>query len=339
MKIEKDVKLKDFTTFRIGGPAQFFCAVTTEAELQEAVKFAHENNLEIFVLGGGSNILISDEGFEGLVIKMEMKGATFTDDGDTFVHVEVKAGEEWDGFVAECVGRGLYGVETLSYIPGTVGGAVVQNAGAYGTEVKDIIETVRVFDITQGVFADFMNHHCEFEYRNSLFKRDQGRYIILSVTFRLEKKGTVNTKYREVSEYFSTKNISSPTLEEVRNAVIEIRKRKLPDVHEIGTAGSFFKNPIIALGHAAELKQQFPDLPVYPVDDTYVKVSLAWIIDKACNFKGMGKGDVGTYKNQALVLVNNGNATAKEVKEFAHEIEKIVFEKTKIQIEPEVLYI
>lgn len=331
MKIEEKKQLAPFTTFKIGGPAQFFCSVSTEGELEDAVTFAKEKGLEIFVLGGGSNILMSDKGFKGLVIKMELKGVEFL--GGRAI---VKAGENWDEFAEKCVERGLYGVENLSYIPGTVGAAPVQNIGAYGSEVKDTIDTVRAFDTEKLVFHDFTNFDCKFEYRDSMFKKNPGKYIITSVSFILKKEGRVNISYKDLKDYFGDKK---PSLAEVRNAVIEIRKRKLPDVKEVGTAGSFFKNPIIAHSHANQLEKQYPSLPIFPHNDEYVKVSLGWIIDKVCNFKGKGIGDVGTYKNQALVLVNNGKATEKDVKAFAKEIEKAVFEKTKIKIEPEVLYI
>jgi UDP-N-acetylmuramate dehydrogenase len=331
MKIEKNKILKEFTAFRIGGPAQFFCSVTHENELEEAIAFAKANKLDIFVLGGGSNILISDEGFKGLVIKMEMKGMDFMG-----TNAVVKAGENWDEFVAHCVKNGLYGVENLSYIPGTVGAAPVQNIGAYGSEVKDTVKSVRAYDTVEEKFREFTNFDCKFEYRDSMFKKEAGRYIIVSVVFLLKKESEVNISYKDLKEYFGDKK---PILAEVRNAVIEIRKRKLPDIKDVGTAGSFFKNPLISHGQANELVEKYPGLPVYPYNDDFVKVSLGWIIDKVCNFKGVGKGDVGTYKNQALVLVNNGNATAKEIKEFAHEIEMAVYDKTKIKIESEVLYI
>ncbi len=331
MKIEKNKSLKEFTTFKIGGSAQFFCAVENEEELVEAVAFSKAENLPIFVLGGGSNILISDEGFHGLVIKMEMKGVEYEG-----ARVTVQAGEDWDAFVEKTVEQGLYGLENLSLIPGTVGAAPVQNIGAYGSEVKDTIESVRVFDTAENVFKDFLNHHCEFEYRNSLFKREAGRYIIVSTTFVLKKDGKVNIGYKDLRDYFSTKNLSQPTLQEVRNAVVEIRTNKLPDVRKVGTAGSFFKNPIITHGQANELEKRFTGLPIFPVDDAYVKISLAWILDKVCGFKGVSKGNVGTYKNQALVLVNNGNATATEIISFAEEIKKVVRKKTGIEIEEEV---
>ena len=342
MLIEKDKNLKEFTTFKIGGPAQFFCSVKNEADLVTAVAYAKEHKLEIFILGGGSNILIRDKGFAGLVIKMEIMGMKFAEGiesvegNDGITRATVLAGESWDGFVREVVARGLFGVETLSYIPGTVGAAPVQNIGAYGSEVKDTVESVRVFDIVENTFKDFSHTQCEFEYRSSIFKREVGRYIIVSVVFALKKNGKVSIAYKDLKEFFTQKGNTEPTLAEVRDAVIEIRTRKLPDVALVGTAGSFFKNPIITREHADTLKKGYADLPVYPVDESFVKVSLAWVIDHICNYKGISKGNVGTYKNQALVLVNNGDATAAEIISFAEEIKKVVKEKTNIDAEFEV---
>ncbi len=330
------------TTFKIGGRAQFFCAVQSENDLEEAVKFAKENNLQFFVLGGGSNILISDKGFEGLVIKMEMKGIEFQENGAE-EKVIVKAGEDWDNFVEEVVKRGLYGLENLSLIPGTVGAAPVQNIGAYGSEVKDSIESVRVFDTEKMEFRDFRNFECKFEYRNSIFKIKNNLFIIVSVAFVLKQNGQVNIDYKDLQEFFLLKNNFKPSLTEVREAVISIRTVKLPDVRKIGTAGSFFKNAIIGHSQAHDLKVRYSGLPIYPVNDSddneNVKVSLAWILDHVCGYRGASKGNVGTYKNQALVLVNNGNATAEEIKQFAHEIKRVVKEKTAIDIEEEVQYV
>lgn len=336
MQIEKDKSLKEFTTFRIGGKAQFFCVVQNEDEVGEAVVFAQEKKLPIFVLGGGSNILISDNGFAGLVVKMEMNGIEFIDDENGNTRVTVKAGEGWDDFVRIAVEKSLYGIENLSLIPGTVGAAPVQNIGAYGCEVKDTIDTVRVFDTKENTFKDFSNFDCQFGYRDSLFKREAGRYIVTVVTFILKKNGKVNIDYKDVREYFAAKDIENPSLAGVRNAVVEIRNNKLPNVKKVGTAGSYFKNPIISSVLSKELKTKYPELPIYPLNDTHVKVSLAWIIDRICGFKGVVKGNVGTYRNQALVIVNNRNATAAEIISFADEIKKIVKEKTGIEIEEEV---
>ncbi len=332
MTFAENILLKDFTTFRVGGPARFFCAVQNEKELVEAITFSKKEKIPFFILGGGSNILVSDEGFPGLVIKMEIKGMDFLGE-----KVTVSAGEDWDFFVDECVKRNLFGLENLSFIPGTVGAAPVQNIGAYGTEAKDVIDIVRVYDTKEERFIDFSNIDCHFAYRDSIFKKEGGRFIITSVVFILKAEGEVNILYRDLKEFFKEKE--NPSLGEVRNAVIEIRKRKLPDVKEIGSAGSFFKNPILPVAQAYELKAKYPDLPLYPVNDELIKVSLAWILDHVCGYKGVRIGNVGTYKNQALVLVNEGDATAREVKKVAEKMMEEVKEKTGIEIEPEVQYI
>lgn len=336
MKIEKDISLKEFTTFKIGGRAQFFCYVKNEADLVEAVDFAKAQKIPLFILGGGSNILISDKGFDGLVIKIEMKGIEFIENGD-LVKVVVKAGENWDELVGQTVDKGLYGLENLSLIPGTVGATPVQNIGAYGGEVKDTIDIVRVYNISENKFEDLTNVDCLFSYRDSIFKKHPGKYIVVSVSFILRKNGKVNIEYKDLKDYF--KENKSPTLSEVRNAVIEIRKHKLPDVKVIGTAGSFFKNSVIDHSQARDLKAKYPDLPIFPFNETHMKVSTAWIIDNICGYKGITRGNVGTYKNQALVLVNNGGAQASEVISLAQEIKKVVKDKTGIGIEYEVLLI
>lgn len=340
--IQKKVSLKEFTTFRIGGPARFFSVVTNEDELIEAVSFSKKNKCPFFVLGGGSNILVSDEGVTGIVIKMEMKGITYkesSDEKDGTVQVTAFAGENWDAFVAETVEKGLYGLENLSYIPGTVGAAPVQNIGAYGSEVKDVIESVHVLDVVKDEYVDLSNSECKFSYRDSLFKQDPKRYIVISVTFNLTKKGKVNLSYKDVQEYFAFKKIKEPTLKQVRNAVVEIRQRKLPDVKDYGTAGSFFKNVIVPSSKAQELLQKYPGMILHSVNEKKVKIPVAWILDNVCGFRGVKKGNVGTYKNQALVLVNFGDATAAEIISLAEKMVDTVYEKTGIEVFPEVEFV
>jgi UDP-N-acetylmuramate dehydrogenase len=339
MAIEKKISLKEFTTFRIGGEGRFFSRITNEDELIEALNFSKKSKLPFFVLGGGSNILVSDEGFPGIVLKMEMKGITYKEDGDT-TYVTAMAGEDWDAFVATTVEKGLYGLENLSYIPGTVGASPVQNIGAYGSEVKDTIETVHVLDVKKDEYIDLKNSECKFSYRNSIFKDDPKRYIVLSVTFALKnKKGKVNTDYKDVKEYFDFKKIKEPTLKQVRTAVVEIRQRKLPDVKELGTAGSFFKNVIVPTAQAHELLKKYPEMILHPVTDKKVKIPVAWILDHVCGFRGVKKGNVGTFRNQALVLVNFGDATATEIIALAQKMVDEVYAKTGIEIEPEVEYV
>jgi UDP-N-acetylmuramate dehydrogenase len=336
--IQHKISLKEYTTFRIGGPAQFFLIAHNLDELIEGISYSKKYKIPFFILGGGSNILVSDEGFKGIVIKMEMMGVSY-EEKDNIVRVTAFAGENWDNLAKETVDRGLYGLENLSYIPGTVGATPVQNIGAYGSEVKDTIESVYVLDVKNDEYITLSNPECKFSYRNSIFKQDPGRYVVISVTFKLNKKGKLNTDYKDIKEHFSFKKIAEPTLKQVREAVIEIRKRKLPDVKDYGTAGSFFKNVIVATAKAKELVERYPEMVVHPVNEKRVKIPVAWILDNLCGFRGVKKGNVGTYKNQALVIINLGNATAAEIIALAQKMVDGVYEKTGIEIEPEVEYI
>lgn len=340
MKITENIALAPYTTFKIGGPAKFFCAAKSENELLEAVSFAKERKLKFFVLGGGSNILISDDGFNGLIVKNEIMGVKVIG-GERGVsnifRAEAGAGEIWDGFVAWSVGNNLYGLENLSSIPGTVGAAPVQNIGAYGSEVAEIVGSVRALDASNMVFADLSNEQCRFGYRDSVFKREKGRYIITKVCFNLKRDGQVNIKYKDLNDYFSGQKI--PTLKEVRDAVMKIRARKLPDWKEWGTAGSFFKNPVILPEEFRALRERYPGLPGFPEDDGKIKVSLGWVLDIICGAKGLCKGKVCVYEKQALVLVASSGATAEEVVALSRELMKRVKDRTNIEIEAEVEWV
>ncbi|MCX6719385.1 MAG: UDP-N-acetylmuramate dehydrogenase [Candidatus Taylorbacteria bacterium] len=336
MKIQENISLAQYTTFKIGGLARYFCAVRSEDDLVEAVRFAKEKKIPIMVIGGGSNLLFSDAGFNGLIIRSEIKGMTFKDVGNDSVLIEANAGEDWDGLVEQVVKRGLYGVENLSSIPGTVGASPVQNIGAYGFDVSSAIESVRALDIETMDFVELKNGECLFSYRDSRFKRERSRFIITRVTYKFSKKGKVDASYKDLVEYFGKRKITDPTLKQVRQAVIEVRETKLPDWKSWGTAGSFFKNPIIDVGHFKRLKKEYPEIPGFPEADGRIKVPLGWIIDKVCNSKGLTIGNVSTYEKQALVVVARPGATATEVIEFANEIMRRVHEKTGIRIESEV---
>jgi UDP-N-acetylmuramate dehydrogenase len=334
MEIQKNIPLAQYTTFKIGGPASFFCMVTNEDELLRAVEFSKKEKQHLFILGGGSNILIHDRGFNGIVVKICFEGIEY--DGE---NVSAAAGENWDDLVDETVSKGLYGLENLSAIPGTVGAAPVQNIGAYGAEVGDVITSVRALDTTTMQFVNISKEECKFGYRDSVFKHEKGRYIITRVNFKLSKTGEVNTSYREVREYVKSHNIENPTPEDIRHAVIEIRWGKLPDWKLWGTAGSFFKNPIVTADHYERLQGEFPGIPGFPEDDGRVKVSLGWILDRVLNVKGLCVGNVCTYEKQALVLVAKPGATSEEVVKLAHELMDQVKEKTGIEIEGEVEWV
>ncbi len=337
MEMRENVPLKDFTTFRTGGAARYFCHVRNVEGLKEAVLFAHQKNLPFFFLGGGSNVLISDNGYAGMVIKMEIGGIEFEKKEDGFVCVTAGAGENWDAFVAATVVRGLVGLENLSLIPGTVGAAPVQNIGAYGREVKDIIFEVETFNAETFEIKKFSREECRFGYRDSFFKTSEGKkYTITRVMFALQKNGTLKTDYKDVQEYFLKNNITSANVADVRNAVVAIRTAKLPDVREYGTAGSFFKNPIISNKLADEVSQKYPDIPAYPAGAHMKKVSAGWLLDRVCGLKGVEEGNVGTYKNQALVIVNHGGASTKEILTFVALLQTQVKNKTGIVLEFEV---
>lgn len=335
MKILENIKLAQYTTFKIGGPARFFCSVASEKELEEAVAFAKKQKIGVFVLGEGSNVLISDKGLSGLVVKMEIKGIKKEELGAS-TRLSVGAGEMWDTLVDYAVSHKLYGIENLSAIPGTVGAAPVQNIGAYGSEISETVEKVRAYDIHKGKFIDFSKTDCKFRYRESIFKDDKRHYIITRVDLILTNNGEINTKYRDLNAYFGDKK---PSLEEVRKAVIEIRWNKLPDWRLWGTAGSFFKNPVIAKELFDRLKAQYAELPGFPEPDGRIKVPLGWVLDKVCNMKGICVGNVCTYEKQALVLVAKPGATSEEVVQLSHDIMTKVKDKTGIEIEGEVEWV
>ena len=339
MIIQENIPLAAYTTFKIGGPARFFCVALNERDLLEAVKFAKGKELPIFILGGGSNILISDDGFSGLVIKVELKGIIYRELDHGAVAVSASAGEIWDDLVGETVSRGLYGLENLSAIPGTVGASPVQNIGAYGVEVSNSIESIKVLDTEQMKIVELSKSDSRFAYRDSVLKCEKGRYIVIGVNFELNKRGKLNTDYKDIREYFSRRNVSEPNISEVRQAIIEIRQNKLPDWRKWGTAGSYFKNPVITADKFKELKNKYPKLPGFPESDGQVKLSLGWILDKVCRAGGMKYGKAQVYEKQALVLVTMPGATATDVVGLSRELIKLVKDKAGIEIEGEVEWV
>jgi UDP-N-acetylmuramate dehydrogenase len=333
LKILDNVLLKDFTTMRVGGLAKHFLVIKSLADLREAFSFVKTRKLPLLVLGGGSNTLISDHGFLGLVIKNEIKGIKFVDKNQAEVILEVGAGENLDEVIALSVIRKLSGLENLSGIPGTVGGAVVQNAGAYGAEIGNSIVSVSGLNSTNGKEFTFKTGDCQFTYRSSFFKNNK-KYIITTVSFVLNKKAVTNVAYVGLKEVLA--NEKELTAEKVRNAVLKIRGEKLPDWHKVGTAGSYFKNPVISQAVLAKIKSEFPLVPNFPEPNNKVKIPLAWILDNICHLKGYKEGKVGLYEKQPLILVNLGGATFTEIINFANKIKKIVKEKTDIEIVEEV---
>jgi len=338
MNMRKNVSLARHTTMRVGGPARFFIEAKTIEDVNNAVLFSRENNVPLFVLGSGSNIVVRDTGFDGVVLKMNIKGTKFFPEGDGAVIAALGAGEGWDAFVARAVRKKLYGVENLSFIPGTVGAAPIQNIGAYGMEVEETVQWVTVFDQETLQIKKLTNAECGFSYRESVFKKDTN-LIVTEVAFLLRKNGTIRAEYKDIKKYFEEREILNPSLEDVRAAVIAIRKAKLPDPRVIGTVGSFFKNPIIPLDKFLDLKHEHPDLPRYEAGDGRVKIPLGWVLDSICKLKGIRRENIGTHESQALVLVHYGGATAREIEAFAEGMRAMVQEKIGIVPEYEISFV
>jgi UDP-N-acetylmuramate dehydrogenase len=332
--IRQNVPLAPFTTFHRGGEAANFAEAHTEEEVRDACLFAKENGLALTILGGGSNVLIGEKGLPGLVLHIALKGITHEDVADGVI-LSAKAGETFDDVVAYALAHDLWGLENLSYIPGTVGATPVQNVGAYGVEIKDLCKEVRVYDTESDAFHILPASSCAFAYRDSLFKRPEGkRYVITEVVFMLKKEAHPQIGYRDLAAYFNGK--AEPSLEEIREAVGIIRSRKFPDWNIVGTAGSFFKNPIVSPDMAQRLHEQFPELPMFTTAEGMMKISLGYILDKALGLRGYREGGVMLYEEQALVLVAQENASAEEIKIFAQKIAEKVFDATGIAIEFEV---
>ena len=329
MKIRKNVKLAKYTTFHVGGPAKFFVEVGSVKELREAVDFAKSNKLKIFILGGGNNVLLADNGIDGLVLKINIGGIKFK--GDL---ITVGAGEKWDGVVAKAVSKGLGGIENLSLIPGTIGGAVYQNIGAYGAELKDTLNSVEVFDTNSQVIKKLSNKECLFDYRDSIFQQPRGsKYIILGANLRLSKNHEPNLKYPDLIKYFGDKN---PTLKEIRKAVIKIRRSKLVYPNKsIGTAGSFFKNPVISLAQFKKVSNKYPDIKGREIGVNQIKLFAGQLVEKA-GWRGRRLGSVGVSEKHAMVLVNYKGGKASDIIKLSKLIQKSVKSKFGVDLEPEV---
>lgn len=340
MHIHERVDLSSYTTFGIGGTADFFASATSVAELKELLAWARERSLPTTILGGGSNVLIADEGVRGLVIKNDIQGIEWRDVDDEAVRVRVGAGVVFDELVAQSVEKGLWGLENLSAIPGSVGATPIQNIGAYGVEIAEYIEAVEVFDTDAMETLTLTPAQCMFGYRDSLFKKAEGeRYVVTHVVYRLSRVPHRVLTYKDLETSFAHAK-EAPSLSEIRDAIRTIRKRKFPEWgNGIGTAGSFFKNPIINTEAFEILRTQYPDVPAFPVDADTVKVSLGFILDKVCDVRGYCVADVCTYEHQALVVVTHAGASAADVVAFAKEIAARVHEKTNIAIEWEVTYV
>jgi len=335
IQIERDVPLAPFTTIGIGGPARFFIHVTSVDELREALAYAARERQPVFILGGGSNLLIADEGFDGVVIRIDLRGIEARDGV-----VRVAAGEPWDDFVALAVARDLAGIECLSGIPGLTGATPIQNVGAYGQDVSETIDGVEALDRTTGGIVEFTNEQCRFGYRSSLFKNiEKDRYVILSVTFRLTPGGAASVRYPELQKYLGDER----ALDKVREAVIAIRRRKGmvldPSDPDTRSDGSFFMNPLITAAEYESFAKLAPDAPHYPANDGTVKLSAAWLIEHAGFQKGFVHGNAGLSSKHTLAVINRGNATAGEVIDLVRLVQERVRAAFAVDIHPEPNFI
>jgi UDP-N-acetylmuramate dehydrogenase len=333
--IQQNISLKPFHTFGMDVKASRFAAFKTTEELQGILAEEAASSERILVLGGGSNILFCSD-FEGLVLKNEIEGIEVVMETDEHYFVKAGAGVNWHQFVLYCVHHGYAGVENLALIPGSVGASPIQNIGAYGVELKDVFYELEAMRIADGEMVVMKKADCLFGYRDSIFKRSyQNKFVITSVTFLLHKKPVLNTTYGAINEELREMGVSNPLLNDIAQAVMNIRNSKLPDPTKIGNAGSFFKNPEITQTHYHQLKLQYPNLSGYPTSANKMKIAAGWLIEQ-CGWKGFRKGDAGCYQKQALVLVNYGKASGGEILQLSHEIVSSVFEKFGIMLEREV---
>jgi len=332
LNIQQNISLKKYNTFGIDVNAKRFIAIDSLYALKELL----QKEKELFLISGGSNMLLTRD-VEKLVVHLNLKGISIDQENENNVYLTVNAGENWHDFVLWCIDQNYGGIENLSLIPGNVGTCPIQNIGAYGVEVKDVITKVEALEIESGSLVTFSNSDCDFGYRDSIFKRRaKGKYILTSVSFKLTKgKHQLNTSYGAIEKELASNGITKPSIKDVSNAVIAIRQSKLPDPKEIGNSGSFFKNPVISKVHFDDLQKKFPAIPSYPVSENEIKVPAGWLIEQS-GFKGKRFGEYGVHEKQALVLVNYGNASGEAIYKLAQKIQQTIKENFDINLEIEV---
>lgn len=332
--VQQHVSLKTLNTFHIDADAAAYAVLDHEDQVESVFEYSISKNLPLLILGGGSNLLFTQD-FQGLVVHNQIKGITLIDETPDQVYVQAGAGVNWHDLVMYCVDKGWGGLENLSLIPGTVGAAPVQNIGAYGVELKDNMHSLRAWDRLQKRVVILSAGECEFGYRQSIFKKTfKDRMLILSVTFRLSKNPVLQLDYGAIRSWLEEHQVKNPTVTDVSNAVISIRKSKLPDPAVIGNAGSFFKNPEVTASFFELLKADYPDLVAFPFGEGY-KLAAGWLIEQ-CGWKGFRSGDAGCHVHQALVLVNYGAATGNEIWQLAQQIQQSVAKKFGVTLSPEV---
>ncbi len=334
LQIRENVSLKNFNTFGVEASAKYLVEINHEDELTELFLDPKWLQIPRLVLGGGSNVLFT-KNFEGLVIRMNIRGIEHRINHEE-VYVEAGSGENWNELVNYCVGHNFAGMENLSLIPGSVGASPVQNIGAYGVELKDVFDSCRAFEISTEQIKTFVKEACGFGYRESVFKGElKNQFIITAVKFKLSLQPKVNTTYGAIKDELQNRGISNPTISDVSKVVSQIRVSKLPDPSTIGNAGSFFKNPIVGLAQFSRLKEVFPDMVSFPAGENQIKLAAGWLIEQ-CGWKGKVVGQTGTYKNQALVLVNHGGASGAEIFALSSQIIDSVYNKFGVVLQREV---
>jgi len=338
MEFREHVPLAPYTTFKIGGPARWFAEASTETEIFEAIDFARKCSLPLFTLGGGSNLLVSDAGFSGLVLRIALKG--IEQDEDLF---RVAAGEDWDSFVTHAVSQSYAGIECLAGIPGTLGGTPVQNVGAYGQEVSETIAAVRVFNLATLQFDDLSPEDCDFSYRRSIFNsKERGRYIVTRVDYSLKKEGHARVAYADLKKHFA--GAPEPSLTEVSAAVRNIRHQKgmliVAGDPDCRSAGSFFKNPVISADHYSQIvAKQSGEVPSYPAGEDRVKLPAAWLVEQAGFHKGFALGPAGISNRHTLALINRDDAKAADILALCDQIIAAVEREFSIRLEPEPVFL
>lgn len=335
MQIQENVSLRDFCTIRLGGPARFFAVARSAADVKQAIEFAVENKINFFCLGGGANVIFSDTGYDGLILKIEIPGFETTDEDKNSTTIKIGAGENWDNVVKQTVAINLSGIEALSGIPGTAGGAPVQNIGAYGQEFRDTFVELEAFDKELNRLVTLKPQDCRFAYRSSIFKSDSPeRFVIVSIKLRLNKKPLQPPFYASLQRYLTEHNINNYSPANIRDAVIEIRKSKLPDPSLIANSGSFFQNPIVSSDVTKNLLKTYPQMPHYSMANNSDKIPAGWLIEKA-GLRGLKRGHFSTYNLHALVITHEGGGTFEELNEFIKTIQTKVKAKFGIEITPE----
>ncbi|WP_341780924.1 UDP-N-acetylmuramate dehydrogenase [Ectopseudomonas mendocina] len=337
LNLQSDVSLKAFNSFGVDVRARRFVEAHNDEEVREALSLAAQLGLPPLVIGGGSNLLLTRD-VEALVLRMASRSIRVLEEDGDQVLVEAEAGEPWHPFVQWSLAQGLNGLENLSLIPGTVGAAPMQNIGAYGVEIKDLFAGLTALDRHTGELRDFVLDECAFAYRDSLFKREAGRWLILRVRFRLSRRASLRLDYGPVRQRLAQMGVEVPTASDVSQAICAIRSEKLPNPAELGNAGSFFKNPVVSFELAERIRAEHADLVSYPAGDGLVKLAAGWLIERA-GWKGVREGDAGVHRLQALVLVNYGNATGAQLLQLAQRIQSDILQRfgVALEIEPNVL--